>query len=196
MRLNENSKEVRLKGLRKGRTEFTGAMAGVETEDAVKLILVDDFSNSGCRIGKLYKRGSSIIPRGSDATPPDAAEKRSMRRPPAHGLPRLGRLRTFKPAAHQNNHREQAREFQFAIQLLFSCPRAATCPLLGASSRNTPMALRSASVSVATFPSQTLTSAKCGGIRKLRDLVVNLLSRWPTRARVPRKGGVWDNPRT
>ena len=41
---------------------------------------------------------------------------------------------------------------------------------------------------------KTVTGAKYGGIRQLHDSIVNLLSRWLKRARVPHKGGAWGNP--
>ena len=41
-----------------------------------------------------------------------------------------------------------------------------------------------------------MTGAKYDGIRQLHDSIVNLLSRWLKRARVPHKGGAWGNPQT
>jgi hypothetical protein len=88
-----------------------------------------------------------------------------------------------------------AREFRSAVQNKFGVPQSRCLPIAGRPITNH---AKNPSLRVDVYGHflKTVTGAKYDGIRQLHDSIVNLLSRWLKRARVPHKGGAWGNPQT
>ena len=103
--------------------------------------------------------------------------------------------KTLMSSLPNNDCAFTSEEFRSAVQNKFAVDQTMCLPYLGLPITNSPNC-RSELVDPLGYSIKTTSGIKGDGIRHLHDQLVDVISSWLSKARVPHQGGKYGNPRT